>query len=243
MKELRSRPTNERPGRPCQFAALSERRAARVGPRRRPSGPERAGAKGSGETLSAGRAAAPSTRVNADGRVRSAARVAHGGTSAQRAKPSELVGRHEARACERAGASFQAMARAVLLTVAAALLFVGASASAAQFAGPSGNIVIQVTNDSESAIPLQNVIVNFSAGPSFLHVPASQGPVATIAVGAVATFTFPYTIDSGALDGVYSATFTVVPQGTPDSESPDGSFDTVVSFATLSPSAIVERVV
>jgi len=57
MKELRNRTGNEWPGRPCPCEALSGRRAARVVLRRRPGGPERADAQGSGKTLSVGRAA------------------------------------------------------------------------------------------------------------------------------------------------------------------------------------------
>jgi hypothetical protein len=199
-----------------------------------PGGPERAEVKGSRGALSAGRAAAPGSRVGAEWRGRSADRVAH--VLAERAKPGGSYGHGEAARASARARQHQAMARAVFSAVAAVGLLVGsAAASAVQIAGPSGNIVIQVTNDSESAVPLENVTVNFTAGPSFLHVPESQGPVATIAVGAVANFTFPYTIDSNATDGVYTATFTVVPAGTSNSESPDGSFDTSVSFAIASP--------
>ena len=112
------------------------------------------------------------------------------------------------------------------------LLFIAATGVAAEFAGPSGNIIVEVANDSESAVPLQNVSVVFSAGPSFLHVPQSVGPVGSIAVGAVANFTFPYTIDEGAPDGVYSATFTVVPAGTINSKALDSSWDTSVNLTT-----------
>jgi hypothetical protein len=59
--------------------------------------------KGQGETLSAGRAAAPDTRVSAEGRGRSADRVAR--ELAERAKPAALVGPVEARPCERAGST------------------------------------------------------------------------------------------------------------------------------------------
>jgi hypothetical protein len=101
---------------------------------------------------------------------------------------------------------------------------------APQYATSSGNFIIKITNDSESAVPLQNVFVNYSDGPSFLHVPQSQGPIASIAVGAVTNFTFPYTIDANAPDGTYTAHFTVVPQDTLNSESPDGSMLASVDF-------------
>ncbi|NNN06440.1 MAG: hypothetical protein HKL90_11115, partial [Elusimicrobia bacterium] len=91
--------------------------------------------------------------------------------------------------------------------------------------GESGNIDINITNDSESAVPLQSVVVSSSTGPSFLQTVASQGPVASIPVGSTATFTFPYNISAGTTDGTYTAIFVVTPQGTPDSEAPDGSFN------------------
>jgi hypothetical protein len=123
--------------------------------------------------------------------------------------------------------------RTIRIIVALSGLIVSSLAQAqqaTQFAGPSGNFIIQVTNDSGSAVPLQNVVVDYVGGPSFLHVPQSVGPVTSVAVGAESDFTFPYTIDSGAPDGVYTATFTVVPQDTPNSESPDGSLNTSVNI-------------
>ena len=89
--------------RPCRLAALSGRSAAQDGRVGTLGGPERAEVKGSGETLSAGRAAAPGSRVGAEWRGRSADRVAR--ASAQRAKPAALVGPVEARPCERAGST------------------------------------------------------------------------------------------------------------------------------------------
>ena len=101
--------------------------------------------------------------------------------------------------------------------------------------GSSGNIKIPVTNDGESAVPLEKVIVKFMDGPKFLHVPTSQGPVESIAVGATYTFVFPYTIDLAAPYGNYTAKFTVIPKGTPNSESPDGSMDVLVPFIIDAP--------
>ena len=124
-EELHSRPSNERPGRPCQLAALSGRRAAQDGHGRVLGGPERAGVKGLGDTPSAGRAAAPGQfQVETLGRGRSADRVAY--VLAERAKPGGSCGHGEAaRASARAHRvrpwrgpfSFQATAeRRVLVT-------------------------------------------------------------------------------------------------------------------------------
>lgn len=102
-EELHSRSGRGGSGWPCQLAALSGRRAAQDGWVETLGGPERAEVKGSGETLSAGRAAAPGSRVGAEWRGRSADRVAR--ALAERAKPAELVGPVEARPCERAGST------------------------------------------------------------------------------------------------------------------------------------------
>jgi len=202
MKELRSRAGDDASERPCQLAALSGRRAAQGGPRRRPGGPERAGLKRSGEAPSAGRAAAPSQVPGAVlGRGRSAARVT--GASAQRAKPAELVGQSKARPCERAGLGrFQARARAV---VAILSLLVGPADAADNFVKPgdTGSINWEFRNDAQSGGPMTGVILSVTAPAQFVKQGTSQlGPV-DIPAGQSYTFRVDYSIAADALDGSF----------------------------------------
>jgi len=245
MVELRSRTGNERPGRPCPRAALSGRRAAQDGLRHWPGGPERAAAKGSGETPSAGRAAAPCQfQVETLGRGRSAVRVAR--ALAEHAKPAELVGLVEARPCERAGSPFQAMVRVVFFALAAVgLLNVSAAAQTFVHPGQTGvTLTVEIENASDSGADIASAQVTVP-NPDAVVTNIQVSPAAAVAIGQTKTFTVTFDVATSIPSTPDPYTFTVtLHDNIDDAVDPDpAAQDIVVSFATLSPSAVVERVV
>jgi len=195
--------------RPCRGEALSGRRAAQDGQGTMPGGPERAEVKGSCETLSAGRAAAPGARVSSEGRGRSADRVAR--VLAERAKPAALVGPVEARPCERAGAPFQAMARAVFFAVAAVGLFVGpAAAQTFVKPGDEGTIEFPIENILPTDGPAEGVKISarvepaeFASAVTIDEAGSTIGPL-DVASGQTRTFVVKYIVGSGAPEGSFN---------------------------------------
>lgn len=242
-EELHSRPSKERPGRPCQLAALSGRRAAQDGQGRVLGGPERAGMEGRGEALSAGRAAAPGQLPRETlGRGRSADRVAH--ELAERAKPGGLCGHGEAARASARARPFQAMARVVFLAVAAVGLLVSSAFAQTKAVKPNdeGTIEFPLENDSTSGQDAVGVNLTLRVDPPSMANRIEFGAVSvkedsnatlpiTIAVGQTRTLVVSYTIldPEGSSDG----SFTVfLDASIPDQVvSPDpATWDTSVLF-------------
>lgn len=213
-EELHSRTGNGAPGRPCQLAALSGRRAAQDGCDRALGGPERAGMEGLGEVLSAGRAAAPDQFPRELlGRGRSADRVAH--VLAERAKPGGSCGHGEAARASARARPFQAMARAVVVAVAVAFLFVAPAKAAnpiAVGANAEGTIEFPLENNSDSGDVATDVQIAPRVEPSgmadriqFTSIKVKEDASATfpisIAKGQTRTVVVSYTITSAAQDG------------------------------------------
>ena len=198
-EELHSRPSNERPGRPCQLAALSGRRAAQDGHGRVLGGPERAGVKGLGDTPSAGRAAAPGQfQVETLGRGRSADRVAY--VLAERAKPGGSCGHGEAARASARARPFQAMARAVFSVVTVVGLLVGSAAAADNFVKPGDrdSITIPIENLEGSFAPLTNVRVQITAPSSFII--ESSSTLTSVAPGETQNIVINYQIAGTATE-------------------------------------------
>lgn len=220
-EELHSRSGRVGFKRPCQLAALSGRRAAQDGEHRVPGGPERAGAKGLGEALSAGRAAAPDQFPRETlGRGRSADRVAH--VLAERAKPGGSCGHGEAARASARARPFQAMARAVVVLG----LLVGPAAAADNFVKPgdTGTIELPLKNDSAnvSAGQIENVSVSVTVpsqyqshftvtGITLKNDPSSLPTSFDFDVAK--TFVIAYTIGPDIPEGSFEAVLTV---NTPD---------------------------
>jgi len=231
-EELHSRSGRAGFIRPCRDEALSGRRAAQDGCGRVLGGPERAGAKRSGEALSAGRAAAPGQlQVETLGRGRSDDRVAH--VLAERAKSAELVGPVEARPCERAGAPFQAMAGAVVLAVAAVLLAGPAVAQNFVKPGDTNSIEIPVENFAGSMVPLKGVRVDVEAPAHFIIKATSiKGPV-NILPGAAEEkiFKIDFEIAANAPEGAFEVSLKVRMDSTGTEPAPT-TLDTLVLFTS-----------
>ena len=244
-EELHSRPSNERPGRPCQLAALSGRRAAQDGHGRVLGGPERAGVKGLGDTPSAGRAAAPGQfQVETLGRGRSADRVAY--VLAERAKPGGSCGHGEAARASARARPFQAMARAVFGAVAAAFLFVGPALAQTKAVKPNdeGTIEFPLENDSTSGTAAVGVQLTLRVEPPSMADRIQFGATTvkedsnatlpiTIAVGQTRTLVVHYTIPDGVDDGSFQV---FLDASIPDQVvSPDpATWDTSVRSASFS---------
>jgi hypothetical protein len=212
-----------------KFEALSGRRAAQDGPRRRPGGLDRAATQLLCEVPSAGQVAAPG-RLPGEGlgRGHSAARVAR--ASAERAKPAELVGQVEARPCERAGLGlFQAMARAVLVLG----LLVGPVNAADIVVGPGaqGTIEIPIENDEGSIQPLTNVRAQITAPSSFIVL--SSSTLSSVLAGQTQNIVISYQIAGTATetDNPITVGLAVRMDGD-DIEPAPSTMDSVVSLPT-----------
>ena len=198
-EELHSRTGNGAPGRPCQLAALSGRRAAQDGQGRVLGGPARAGVGRSGEALSAGRAAAPDQFPRELlGRGRSADRVAH--ALAERAKPGGECGHGEAARASARARPFQAMARAVFSVVAAVGLLIGPARAADIVVGPGaqGTIEIPIENNDGSILPLTNVRVQITAPSAF--VVSSSSTLSSVLPGETQNIIVSYQIAGTATE-------------------------------------------
>ncbi len=227
---------------PCRLATLSGRSAAQDGQGTMPGGPERAEVKGSGGTLSAGRAAAPGSRVGAEWRSRSDDRVAR--ASAERAKPGGSCGHGAAARASARARPFQAMARAVFVAIAAVCLFVGPAAATDKFVKPGdeGTIEFPLENDSSSGQDATGVQLTLRVEPASMadriqfngttvKEDSNAALPITIAVGQTRTLVVSYTIlnPEGAGDGSFQV---FLDASIPDQiVSPDPStWDTSIRF-------------
>jgi sugar lactone lactonase YvrE/N-acetylneuraminic acid mutarotase len=148
MEGLHSQSGNERPGRPCQLAALSGRRAAQDGQGAMPGGPERA------------------------------------------------------------GVSFQAMARAVLFAVAAVGLFVGPATAADPIPvgpGATGALTWAITADASSVFVIGGVKVEAEVSACFIDTNQAQRSAFTLAAGQTQVVRVEYKIADNAAEGICTA--------------------------------------
>jgi len=241
---LHSRSSNERPGRPCQLAALSGRRAAQDGCGRVLGGPERAGMEDLGEVLSAGRAAAPGQFPRETlGRGRSADRVAH--ALAERAKPGGPCGHGEAARASARARRFQAMARAVFFAIAAVGLFVGPASAVDPIPVKPGDIVTLPTpiknaddqdNPGGDTISSMKLIVT---GDPACVTNAVASADQSLAPGEEKTFT-PSFVVGPAEDGQICTVVLhmVSPDAGIDPDPDDAASDTSVLFTVARPPTI-----